>query len=87
MSEKKKRTSKHLYFNLTRRNFIQGATAGAAIVGAPAVLQGLTRRAKAAEKGVIRMMFTAPTMIPGDWTQFEKDTGLKMEDTITLKKN
>jgi len=82
MSEIKKKNSKHLYFNLTRRNFIQGATAGAVIVGAPAVLKGLTRRAKAADKGVIRMMFTAPTMIPGDWTQFEKDTGLKMEDTI-----
>ena len=73
MSEIKKKNSKHLYFNLTRRNFIQGATAGAVIVGAPAVLKGLTRRAKAADKGVIRMMFTAPTMIPGDWKQFEKD--------------
>ena len=31
---------------------------------------------------MIRMLFTAPTMIPGDWTRFEADTGLKMEDTV-----
>lgn len=74
--------SRHLYFPLSRRNFIRGAAAGAVIVGAPAVLKGLTRRSKAAEKGVIRMLFTAPTMIPGDWTRFEADTGLKMEDTV-----
>ncbi len=52
------------------------------IAGAPAVLQGLTRRAEAQKKGVIRMLFTAPTMIPGDWSRFEADTGLKMEDTV-----
>ena len=75
-------TSKHLYFPLSRRDVIKGAAGAAAIVGAPAVLKGLTRRARAQEKGVIRMLFTAPTMIPGDWTRFEQDTGLKMEDTV-----
>lgn len=73
---------KHLYFPLSRRDVIKGAAGAAAIVGAPAVLKGLTRRARAQEKGVIRMLFTAPTMIPGDWTRFEQDTGLKMEDTV-----
>jgi len=78
----RRKQGKHTYFQLSRRNFIKVATTGAVIVGAPAVLKGLTRRAKAAEKGVIRMLFTAPTMIPGDWKQFEADTGLKMEDTV-----
>ena len=82
MNSTKGKHSKNLYFSLTRRNFIKGAAVGSVIAGAPAVLKGLTRRAKAAEKGVIRMLFTAPTMIPGDWTRFEKDTGLKMEDTV-----
>ena len=82
MKSTKGKHSKNLYFSLTRRNFIKGAAVGSVIAGAPAVLKGLTRRAKAAEKGVIRMLFTAPTMIPGDWTRFEKDTGLKMEDTV-----
>ena len=82
MTERKGKHSKHLYFPLSRRHFIKGAAADAVIAGAPAVLQGLTRRAKAQEKGVIRMLFTAPTMIPGDWTRFEADTGLKMEDTV-----
>ena len=75
-------TGKHLYFPLSRRDVIKGAAGAAAIAGAPAVLKGLTRRARAQEKGVIRMLFTAPTMIPGDWTRFEQDTGLKMEDTV-----
>ena len=75
-------TSKHLHFPLSRRDVIKGAAGAAAIVGAPAVLKGLTRQARAQEKGVIRMLFTAPTMIPGDWTRFEQDTGLKMEDTV-----
>ena len=82
MANSKHKISKHLYYHLSRRNFIKGAAVGSVIVGAPAILKGLTRRAKAAEKGVVRMLFTAPTMIPGDWTQFEKDTGLKMEDTV-----
>jgi len=82
MANSKQKVSKHLYYSLSRRNFIRGTAAGAAIIGAPAILKGLTRSAKAAKKGVIRMLFTAPTMIPGDWTRFEKETGLKMEDTV-----
>ena len=77
-----RKQGKHTYFHLSRRHFIKASATGAVIMGAPAVLKGLTRRAKAAEKGVVRMLFTAPTMIPGDWTQFEADTGLKMEDTV-----
>ena len=82
MKSDKGKHSKHFYFPLTRRNFIRGAVAGSVIAGAPAILKGLTRRVKAAEKGVVRMLMTAPTMIPGDWKRFEKDTGLKMEDTV-----
>lgn len=77
-----KRTSKHHYFHLSRRHFIKGAAAGAVIMGAPAVLKGLTRTAKGAEKGTIRLLMTAPTMIPGDWKNFEAETGLKMQDTV-----
>ncbi|MBT7292160.1 MAG: twin-arginine translocation signal domain-containing protein, partial [Rhodospirillaceae bacterium] len=55
MAKSKKIISKHLYYHLSRRNFIKGAAAGSVIVGAPAILKGLTRRAKAAEKGVVRM--------------------------------
>ncbi len=77
-----KRIGKHHYFHLSRRHFIKGAAAGAVIMGAPAVLKGLTRTAKGAEKGTIRMLMTAPTIIPGDWKTFEAETGLKMQDTV-----
>lgn len=77
-----KRPSKHLYFHLSRRNFIKGATAGAVIMGAPAILKGLTRKSYAADDKTIRLLMTAPTIIPGDWNTFEAETGLKMEDTV-----
>ena len=76
------RKSRHQYFHLNRRHFIKCAAAGSVIVGAPAVLQGLTRRAKAADKGTIRFLTTAPTLVPGDWETFERETGFKMENTI-----
>ena len=82
MNERKGKHSKHLYFPLTRRNLIKGAAAGAVIAGAPAVLQGLTRRAKAQDNGTIRLLITGPTIIPGDWSNFERETGFKMEDTV-----
>ena len=82
MAKTTQKVSKHLYYSLSRRNFIKGAVAGTAIVGAPTVLKGLTRRAKAAEKGVIRFLMTAPTIIPGDWSVCEKETGLKIEGTV-----
>ncbi len=81
MAEIKKSVSKHLYFNLSRRNFIKGAAAGTAIIGAPAILKGLTRHAKA-ESGVVRFLMTAPTMIPGDWSAFEKETGIRIEGEV-----
>ena len=56
--------------------------AGTAIVGAPAILKGLTRRAKAADDDTIRLLITGPTLIPGDWSAFERETGFKMEDTV-----
>ena len=76
------RTSKHLYFHLSRRNFIKCAAAGTAIVGAPAILKGLTRRAHAQDDNTIRLLITGPTLIPGDWSAFERETGFKMEDTV-----
>ena len=76
------RTSKHLYFHLSRRNFIKCAAAGTAIVGAPAILKGLTRRAIAQDENTIRLLITGPTLIPGDWSAFERETGFKMEDTV-----
>jgi len=78
----KRRTSKHHYFHLSRRHFIKGAAAGAVIMGAPAVLKGLTRKAKGAEKNTVRFLMTAPTVIPGDWKTFEAETGIKMQDTV-----
>ena len=47
------------------------------------IAKGLTRQAKADYKpGTIRLLGGASTLIPGDWTQFEKDTGLKMEFSL-----
>ena len=76
------RTSKHLYFHLSRRNLIKCAAGSAAIVGAPAILKGLTRRAIAQDENTIRLLITGPTLIPGDWSAFERETGFKMEDTV-----
>jgi putative spermidine/putrescine transport system substrate-binding protein len=63
----------------SRREFIKGIVGGAAVMSAPAILKGLSRRSRAADANTIRMLITAPTMDPGDWSTFERDTGLKME--------
>jgi spermidine/putrescine-binding protein len=70
---------------ISRRRFVKRAAAAtAAITAAPMIAKGLTRQAKASghKPGTIRLLGGASTMIPGDWTQFEKDTGLKMELTL-----
>lgn len=69
---------------ISRRQLIKsGAVVGATALYAPMVARGLTRGAKAAEKGTIRMLFTAPTFTPADnWALFETETGLKMEATV-----
>lgn len=69
---------------ITRRRFMKGAAGtAAAITAAPMIAKGLTRQAKAdAKPGTIRLLGGASTLIPGDWTQFEKDTGLKMEFSL-----
>ena len=69
---------------ISRRRFMKGAAGTAAVVaGAPMIAKGLTRQAKADyEPGTIRLLGGASTLIPGDWTQFEKDTGLKMEFSL-----
>lgn len=74
--------SKSLKIN--RRRFMKGAVGTAATISAaPMIAKGLTRQAKAdAKPGTIRLLGGASTLIPGDWTQFEKDTGLKMEFSL-----
>ena len=69
---------------ITRRRFMKGAAGtAAAVTAAPMIAKGLTRQAKADYKpGTIRLLGGASTLIPGDWTQFEKDTGLKMEFSL-----
>ncbi|MDG2475097.1 MAG: extracellular solute-binding protein [Paracoccaceae bacterium] len=79
---KKKDTSKYFYHHLDRRKFIKVAGSSAVIAGAPAILTGLTRTANAAKPNVVRMLMTAPTMIPGDWSKFEEETGIKVEHEV-----
>jgi spermidine/putrescine-binding protein len=76
---KKTTTPKYFYHHLDRRNFIKVTGSTALITGAPAILTGLTRVAHAAKPNVVRMLMTAPTMIPGDWSKFEEETGIKVE--------
>ena len=79
MTERKGKYSKHLYFPLTRRNLIKGAAAGAVIAGAPAVLQGLTRRAKAQDNGTIRLLITGADDHPGRLEQ-RFESGDRLQD-------
>ena len=79
---KKTQTPKYFYHHLDRRNFIKVTGSTALITGAPAILTGLTRAAHAAKPDVVRMLMTAPTMIPGDWSKFEEETGIKVEHEV-----
>ena len=79
---KKSTTPKHFYHKLNRRNFIKVTGSTAFITGAPPILAGLTRVAHAAKPNVVRMLMTAPTMIPGDWSKFEEETGIKVEHEV-----
>ena len=65
---------------LARRRFLRTAGAGAlALAAGPALLPRLSRPARA-ESGTIRMLGVTTVALP-DWSQFEADTGLKMEFT------
>ena len=65
---------------LARRCFLRTAGAGAlALAAGPALLPRLSRPARA-ESGTIRMLGVTTVALP-DWSQFEADTGLKMEFT------
>jgi putative spermidine/putrescine transport system substrate-binding protein len=63
----------------SRRTVLKGIV-GAGGLAAPAIIGGGFRRARAQTTGTIRML-GGPTVALEDWTQFEKDTGLKMEFT------
>lgn len=63
----------------SRRAVIKGIAAGAGALAMPAIIPHGIGRARA-QSGTIRMM-GGPTVALQDWTQFEKDTGLKMEFT------
>jgi spermidine/putrescine-binding protein len=65
------------YFKLGRRRFLTQTGALAAASAAPLAMS--SRPAKA-EDNVIRMMGVTTVALP-DWSQFEADTGLKMEFT------
>ena len=65
------------YFKLGRRRFLTHTGALAAASAAPLAMR--PRPAKA-EDNVIRMMGVTTVALP-DWSQFEADTGLKMEFT------
>jgi spermidine/putrescine-binding protein len=65
------------YFKLGRRRFLTHTGALAAASAAPLAMK--SRRAEA-QDNVIRMMGVTTVALP-DWSQFEADTGLKMEFT------
>jgi len=64
---------------LRRRSVLKALAAGVGALAAPSLIHHSIRRAHAAP-GTIRMM-GGPTVALKDWSQFEKDTGLKMEFT------
>lgn len=66
--------------HLSRRSVIKGMAGGAAALAAPSLILNSIGRAQAATPGTIRMM-AGPTVALHDWSQFEADTGLKMEFT------
>lgn len=74
--------SKYLYYHLSRRDFIRTAAAGVMIVGAPGIMTGVTRRARAGSTDTIRILFTASTFMLEDWSVFERETGLRIEATV-----
>lgn len=67
-------------FRPSRRAVIKGMAAGAGALSMPSIILHGIGRAQAATPGTIRMM-GGPTVALQDWSQFEKDTGLKMEFT------
>jgi putative spermidine/putrescine transport system substrate-binding protein len=65
--------------SISRRQALKRTATGALALAAPSVIRGLIRPAKAAEN-VIRIMGVTTVALP-DWSEFEKDTGLKVEFT------
>ncbi|MGH6884137.1 MAG: extracellular solute-binding protein, partial [Hypericibacter sp.] len=73
------KSSNRLTGSLSRRRLLTRAAVGATVLSAPMIIKGSLGRAHAADN-VIRIMGVTTVALP-DWTQFEKDTGLKVEFT------
>src|SRR5262245_25746564 len=65
--------------SVPRRRILKTVVAGAAIIAAPSILTAPLRKARAATTPGTIHMLASPTVALEDWSQFEKDTGLKMD--------
>ncbi|MEX2298101.1 MAG: extracellular solute-binding protein, partial [Dongiaceae bacterium] len=72
-------TSKTSRSRISRRQVLKGTAAAATVLAAPRIITGPIRQAQAADD-VIRIMGVTTVALP-DWSEFEKDTGLKVEFT------
>ncbi len=64
---------------ISRREVLAGSAATATLLAAPSIVTGPIRRARA-DDNVVRIMGVTTVALP-DWSEFEKDTGLKVEFT------
>lgn len=64
---------------VTRRRILKAGGAISLAIAAPAIIRGSMRKAMAADS-TIRIMGVTTVALP-DWSEFEKDTGLKVEFT------
>ncbi|MCL6285077.1 extracellular solute-binding protein [Ruegeria sp. 2012CJ41-6] len=69
-------SNKLLTRKLSRRKFI---AASSVVLSAPMIASGLTRQARAANDGTVRVLLSAPTFVPESWDLFEAETGMKIE--------
>src|SRR5690349_12744193 len=65
--------------SVSRRKILKGMASAGAILAAPSILSTPLRRARAATTPGTIHMLASPTVALEDWSQFEKDTGLKMD--------
>ena len=72
-------TNKISRSRLSRRQVLKGTAVAATTLAAPAIISSPMRRARAADD-VIRIMGVTTVALP-DWSEFEADTGLKVEFT------